>query len=522
MFIRLEIATEDKIGVAFKILQKIYDENINLVAVEVFPRKVCVKIEGMSQEKKSSLKTSISKLQHVISISDVPLLYYEKNERKLMAVIDAVDDGIISINNDFKIEIFNKYCEKVFRYERDEVLQKDVRSLIGENAPMAELLKNGNSYDNVEIKFSNDRGQVHYMTTGRSIKDDNGKTVGSVAVVKDIGQVIELANAVNSTHEGAFSGVIGNSPKMDKVKKLAHTVAKGDSTILLRGESGTGKEVFARAIQKLSGRRNESFVTINCAALPDSLLESELFGYEKGSFTGALNSGKEGLFIQASNGTLFLDEIGELSLSLQAKLLRVLQEGVIRKIGSAKEQKVDVRIIAATNRNLEDMIAKGTFREDLYYRLNVIPIFIPPMRERMEDIPLLAGFFIEKLNAKLKKKITGFNDDFIRGLLSYNWPGNIRELQNVIERAMNLCEGKVLREEDLVIDLGEFYAAVKDGPYENERELTLTQVVEKCEKDTIAKALEKHKSLRKTAKALGVSHTTIMNKMNKYGINCKE
>ena len=303
------------------------------------------------------------------------------------------------------------------------------------------------------------------------------------------------------------------------MKKLVSTVAKSDSTILFRGESGTGKELFAKAVQSLSGRKNQPFVTISCAALPDNLIESELFGYEKGSFTGALNSGKEGLFKEAHGGTMFLDEIGELSMVLQAKLLRVLQEGVIRKIGSSKEESVDVRIIAATNRNLEEMIKQGKFREDLYYRLNVIPIVIPPLRDRLVDVSPLVNLFISKFNKKLGKKIKGTEISFINRLLQYNWPGNIRELQNVIERAMNLCDGEIISLQNLILDIGLVSEVENKIDLDINKVLKLKEVVEICEKQAIVIALRKNKSIRKTAKELGVSHTTIINKINKYKIN---
>ena len=287
---------------------------------------------------------------------------------------------------------------------------------------------------------------------------------------------------------------------------------------LLRGESGTGKELFAKAIQSLSSRKNSQFITINCAALPDNLIESELFGYEKGSFTGAMNSGKEGLFKEANGGTLFLDEIGELSIALQAKLLRVLQEGVIRKIGSTKEEIVNVRIIAATNRNLEEMIKQKKFREDLYYRLNVIPIIVPPLRERLTDISSLVNLFIRKFNKKFNKDIKGAELSFMNELLQYNWPGNIRELQNVIERAMNLCDGEFISSQNIIRDIGGVSTEKNKIDLDANKVLKLKEVVEICEKQAIVMALSKNKSLRKTAKELGVSHTTIINKINKYKI----
>lgn len=516
-FIRFEITTEDRMGITVEILQKVYEAKINLVSVEVFPKKVCLKIQYIDEGKKSLLIKEFHTIKEVIKINELELLYYEQNERRLLAVIDSVDEGIISIDRNLNIEIFNNYCEKVFHYKKEEVLGTDIRKLIGQNAPIVNLIKNGDKYDNIEFSIENERGDSHYITTGRPIKNDNNKTVGAVASIKDMNKAIELIDIISSTKEGAFKEIVGNSMAIESVKKLISNVAKSNSTVLLRGESGTGKELFAKAIQSLSDRRNNSFVTINCAALPDSLIESELFGYEKGSFTGAINSGKDGLFKEANGGTLFLDEIGELSMVLQAKLLRVLQEGVIRKIGSNKEERVDVRIIAATNRNLEEMIKKQQFREDLYYRLNVIPVYIPALRERLEDVPILVRFFIDKLNKKVKKKIEGAEIEFINRLMEYNWPGNIRELQNVIERAMNLCDSKLLNRDSLILDFKPTEVKTLKG-VQVESGLKLSELVESCERQAIIKALEKNKSFRKAAKMLGVSHTTIINKINKYNI----
>lgn len=515
--IRFEVITEDRIGIAFKILEKIYRANINLISMEVFPNRVCLKLQEMSSEEGKRFREDICSIEEVISINEIDLLNFEKNERKIFAVINSIDEGIISINKDFKIEIFNSYCEEVFHYKRDEVIGRDIREIIGESVPLIDLINKGKTYDNVELHIENERGQSHYITTGRPIKDDNDNSIGGVASVKDIYKAIKLASAVTSTREGAFAGIAGNSDSMERVKKLALTVSKTNSTVLLRGESGTGKELFAKAIHNLSGRRNKKFVAINCAALPESLIESELFGYEKGSFTGAVSSGKEGLFKEADGGTLFLDEIGELSQAIQAKLLRVLQEGVIRRIGSCSEEKVDVRLIAATNKNLEEMVQKSQFREDLYYRLNVIPIFIPPLRDRLEDIPILVRHFIDKLNNRLDKSIKTANLEFIDRLMKHNWPGNVRELQNVVERAMNLCEGSILKTEHLIISINDNRnlsgKVIKEGC-----ELKLEDVVKNCETEAIINALEKHKSIRKAAKALGVSHTTIVNKIAKYKI----
>ncbi|MBP1743201.1 MAG: family ATPase [Firmicutes bacterium] len=516
MHTRFAITAKDRVGITVDILNAISKKGISLVSVEVFPGKVNIKIHEITGEQKKEVIKKLQDIEDVETVAETDLLEYEKNEKKLLAVIDTVDEGILMVDRDCKIEIFNKYCEELFRYSKEEVLGMELIDLLNVNPPLMDLLKTGKNYDNVELILQNDRGQVHYITTGRAIKNDANVTVGGVATLKDINKVIKLVNAVTSTEKGAFSEIVGSSLVFERVKNLAATVAKGNSTVLLRGESGTGKELFAKAIKNLSPRKDESFVTINCAALPENLIESELFGYEKGSFTGAV-SARDGLIKEADGGTLFLDEIGELSLSLQAKLLRVLQENKIRKLGSNKEEDVDVRLITATNRDLEAMVKEGKFRQDLYYRLNVFPIFIPPLRKRLEDIPGLVSFFIEKINGRIFKDIKGANADFINGLLQHDWPGNVRELQNVIERAMNICEKNILTEDDLILNIG----SEIPQKFENHTvsgEIKLSEAVDIFEKEKIMNSLEKNKTIRKTAKALGVSHTTIINKIKKYNI----
>ncbi|WP_346914052.1 sigma 54-interacting transcriptional regulator [Clostridium sp.] len=412
--IRFEIITRDRLGITVEILEKIYNRKINLISMEVFFQKVCVKVEDMEEEEKKGLMKEICNIKDIISVKEMELLYYEQKEKKLKAIIDSIE-----------------YRE--------------------------------------------------------------------------------------------FKNIIGTSKAIERVKNITLAIAKSNSTVLLRGESGTGKEVFAKAIHDISPRSNKNFIAINCAALPETLLESELFGYEPGSFTGAMIGGKDGIIKEAKGGTLFLDEIGEMPMLIQAKLLRVIQEGKIRKIGSNKEEAIDVRIIAATNKNLEDMIKDKTFREDLYYRLNVVPMYIPTLKERLEDIPLFVQFFIDKLNYKLNKSIKGADVEFISELMKYHWPGNIRELQNVIERAMNLCKGEILTVEDLFInfrnDIYSFdHKDIKEKKFDEYLQLPLKDIMEKCEKEIIEKAIENYKSYRKAASVLKVSHTTIMNKINKYNI----
>jgi len=412
--IRFEIITRDRLGITVEILEKIYNKKINLISMEVFFQKVCVKVQDMEEELKKELMKEICNIKDIISVKEMELLYYEQKEKKLKAIIDSIEDR-------------------------------------------------------------------------------------------------------------EFKNIIGTSKAIEQVKNMTLTIAKSNSTVLLRGESGTGKEVFAKAIHDISPRCNKNFIAINCAALPETLLESELFGYEPGSFTGAMIGGKDGIIKEASEGTLFLDEIGEMPMFIQAKLLRVIQEGKIRKIGSNKEEDIDVRIIAATNKNLEDMIKEKTFREDFYYRLNVVPMYIPTLKERLEDIPLFVQFFIDKLNYKLNKNIKGADAEFISELMKYNWPGNVRELQNVIERAMNLCKGDILTAEDIFINFkNDIYnyapKEIVDKKSDEYLQLPLKDIMEKCEKEIIQNAIDNYKSYRKAARVLKVSHTTIMNKIHKYNI----
>lgn len=515
--LRLEIETYDRVGMALDILKEVAKLDTNIASVEVFPNKVYIKTEKIIKSKVDILKRNISTLPEVIDLKECRLMPSEENERRIFAVINSVDQGIVSINKNKEIEIFNSYCEKIFNSKKQDVLGKKIDEVldIKDDAPILNLIKSGEEYDNIKMNTTSYKNK-QYITTGRSIKDDEGNILGAVASLRDINEVREMVDVIYAKDEDTFKDVIGNSKELQNVKDIIKMISKGNSTVLLRGESGTGKEVFAKSIHNLSDRKDKKMVTINCAALPENLIESELFGYEEGSFTGAIKGGKLGLFKEANGGTIFLDEIGELSMVLQAKLLRVIQEGKVRKIGSSREEDVDVRIITATNRNLENMIKNEKFREDLYYRLNVIPIYIPPLRERKEDIPLLVKFFIDKLNKRINKDIIGFDNEFINELMNYEWPGNVRELENVTERSMNLCNGKLLNLNNLMLNFIQ-NKAIDIKEYE-EPIIDLRKAVEKLEKNTINKALSTNKSIRRAAKDLGISHTALLNKIKKYNI----
>lgn len=312
----------------------------------------------------------------------------------------------------------------------------------------------------------------------------------------------------------AFNKIIGGSPKLKKAIEIAEQVAPSDSTVLLRGESGTGKEMFAHAIHLLSPRRNENFITINCAAIPDNLLESELFGYEEGAFTGARKGGKKGKFELANNGTLFLDEIGDMPAALQAKLLRVLQEKKIERVGGTKSIPINTRIIAATHRNLEEMITEGTFRKDLFFRLNVIPIFIPPLRERPEDIKLLLNYYLKKYCILLKKDFKVFSREALEILLNYHWPGNIRELENTVEYLVNVESADEITPASLP-------TYIRFNQNANKK-VGIKAALKTQKKKRLIAALEKHgydtEGKKRAAKELGISLSTLYRWAKKYNV----
>jgi len=311
-----------------------------------------------------------------------------------------------------------------------------------------------------------------------------------------------------------FNNIVGESSEIRKVIQRVQKVADTDTTVLITGESGTGKELFAKAIYTNSKRQNMPFVSINCGAMVESLLESELFGHVKGSFTDA-SSDKKGLFQVADGGTIFLDEIGLTSKTFQMKLLRVLQEREIRRVGDTKDIKVNVRVIAATNENLEDKVKDLTFREDLYYRLTVFPIFLPPLRERTGDIPLLIKYFLDKASAKLGK-IFRPEKDFVDALSKYNWPGNIRELENIIERSVLLAESSAIKANDLPDSILNFNVKRNNNSsYDRE----LRSVIDDAQKNHIIRVLEDTNGNKKlTAKILGIDPATLYRKMEKLGI----
>jgi len=343
-----------------------------------------------------------------------------------------------------------------------------------------------------------------------------GISIENARLLKDLkDENVYLRNEVEEKYK--FENIIGNSFPMQKVFELIEKVADTNATALVTGESGVGKELVARAIHFNSSRRDSPLVVVNCGAIPETLLESELFGYEKGAFTGAANT-RLGRFEIANGGSIFLDEIGDMSVNLQVKLLRVLQERSFERIGGSKTITVDLRIIAATNRSLEDLVKQGKFREDLYYRLNVVPIHIPPLRERRQDIPLLLNYFLEQSNRLNNANIEGFTEEAIRALLDYQYPGNVRELQNIVERMAVLKRNGYIDLEDLPEKLYAAESTEEAAPLNMER--GYDTLVSEFEKTLISKALQETQGVKsKAAQVLSINRTTLIEKMKRLGID---
>lgn len=442
----------------------------------------------------------------------------------LEAIIESTEDAISVADEMGNNIIVNSAYTKITGLPRDAVINKSVTVDIAEGESMhMKVLHTEKPVRNVRMKVGPAKKEVIVNVAPIFV---NGKIRGSVGVIHDISEIIALTEELSKTRRllrrlearYRWEDIVGQSPVILRAKEQARMAAETPVTVLLRGESGTGKELFAHAIHNASQRKRGQFVKVNCAAIAENLLESELFGYEEGAFTGALKGGKRGLFEEANGGTIFLDEIGDISGNLQGKLLRVIQEKEMLRVGGTRPVAADARVIAATNADLELKVRHKTFREDLYYRLNVMPISIPSLRERKEDIGLLAEHLIFKLNQEFGRQVKGVSDAALQELVAYDWPGNVRELENVLGRAMI-----TMRPQDTVMELEHIplFACekTKSLPAASAYPQSLERVVAGAEGAAIARALHETKGNRKNAAALlGISMRGLFYKMGKYGI----
>jgi len=529
----IQIDFVDRPGLGYEIFSLTEQHHLDKIAMEVLPNLgMVIKFYCIVEQKAHHFIAELRLVPGVKAVNFRNEMPYEEREDTLKTILNSVNEGILAVDKDGKITHINEVSRKLLQCRPTQVIGQGVEELLGTNHLMFETLKSGKTYTLHEGRLKKEGRNVHYLISSQPILNDKGQIIGAVATLKDFRQVEAIISKVDKIrHLKTFDEIVFQSKKMSQLIAAARTVARSRSTVLLRGESGTGKELFASALHTEGPRRQAPFIAVNCTALPETLLESELFGYEEGAFTGAVKGGKAGLFEQANGGTLFLDEIGELPLLVQVRLLRTLQEGTIRRVGGSKEQNVDVRIIAATHRNLEAMVQKGGFREDLYYRLNVIPLTIPPLRERKEDIPLLAKHLIRKICRKLNKPEVRLVSESVGFLMKQEWPGNIRQLENTLERIINLLDSPEITPHDLAVwsDIGNCNDTVPSAwPKKNvvqfeipsaEAGVGLKDMVGRVEKEIIMSVLEKYPSSRLAGQVLGVSNTTILNKIKSYGLS---
>ena len=430
-------------------------------------------------------------------------------------ILDSISEGVFTVDLDWQITSFNRAAEEITGIQRQEAIGKHCRNILRadvceKNCTLAATMGTGKPIMNKAIQIIDANGKRKSVAISTALlKDSKSKVIGGVETFRDISAIEQLRKKI----EGKYSceDIISQSHKMQNLFFVLPNIAESNTTILIEGESGTGKELFAKAIHNLSFRKDKPFVAVNCGALPDSLLESELFGYKAGAFTDAKKD-KPGRFALAQGGTIFLDEIGDISASVQVKLLRVLQDKTYEPVGGISSVKADVRIITATNKKLGELVKEDKYRDDLYYRINVMKLELPPLRDRKEDIPLLVDFFIGRFNRLHNKDICCVTNDVTAALLAYDYPGNVRELENIIEHCFVLCEGEIIEAKHLPSSVR---SDLKTESAQDKEPATIKQM----EIVLLTQALRRNKGNKTaTAKQLGIDKSTLFRKIKAYDI----
>jgi PAS domain S-box-containing protein len=430
-------------------------------------------------------------------------------------IFNSIADGVFTTDGEGRITFFNRAAEQITGFLSGEAIGRYCyevfrADICQSRCALKEVLKTEMEIVNFPVTIlSKDGKRVPISISAAVLRNENGNVIGGVETFRDLSAIEELKKELSQKY--TFGDIVSKNHVIHDILNVLPNIAGSHSTVLIQGASGTGKELFAKAIHNLSPRKNKSFIKVNCGALPDTLLESELFGYVKGAFTDAKKD-KPGRFALANEGTIFLDEVGDMSPSLQVRLLRVLQEREYEPLGSTSPRKTDVRVIAATNKDLSKLVNEGRFRDDLYYRLNVVKIDLPLLSQRREDIPLLIDAFVQKFNAKMGKRISGVSDRALRLLLKYDFPGNVRELENIIEHAFVLCPGDR-------IDMDCLPKEITGGQMETTSSVSVEEEspFDQAEAGIIENALKKYGGDRiKTAKELGIGRTTLWRKIKKH------
>jgi len=431
-------------------------------------------------------------------------------------ILDSIADGVFTINEKGEITFFNRAAEQITGFTKEEALGHNCfdifrANICQTNCALKQTIKTDREIINLPINIINKDGKELPISVSTAVlRDESGRIIGGVETFRDLSAIEELKKELRQQY--TFQDIVSKNHAIQEIFQILPDIAESDSTVLIQGPSGSGKELFAKAIHNLSLRKDNPFIKVNCGALPDNLLESELFGYVKGAFTDAKRD-KPGRFALADGGTIFLDEIGDMSPALQVKLLRVVQDKEYEPLGGTSTVKVDVRIVAATNKDLVTLVQSRQFRDDLYYRLNVMEIDLPPLVRRREDISLLVERFVEKFNLKTGKNLSGVSHEVMSFFMGYDFPGNVRELENIIEHAFVMCKGDVIELRHLPSEL------IERSNMTLLEEKEVDRPLQRAEAESIRKALEKNRGNRlRTARELGIDRTTLWRKIKRYGI----
>ena len=430
-------------------------------------------------------------------------------------ILDSITEGVFTVDSDWYITSFNRAAEEITGIPRKKALGQKCSAILRADVcetdcALRQTMRTGKSVINRAVHIIDAKGERHAIAISTALlKDEKGKVIGGVETFRDMSLVEELRKKIEGRY--CCEDIISQNHRMQNLFGILPNIAESDCTVLVEGESGTGKELFARAIHNLSFRKGKSFVAVNCGALPDTLLESELFGYKAGAFTDAKKD-KPGRFAMAEGGTLFLDEIGDVSAAVQVRLLRVLQERTYEPLGAISPVNANLRVITATNKKLSELVGQGQFREDLYYRINVMKLELPLLRERKDDIPLLVNHFISRFNRLHGKNISCVTDEVLAILLAYDYPGNVRELENIIEHCFVLCQGEIIEKRHLPTSVSPTSSVdkVKTGEITTLKQMEILLIIE---------ALRRNKGNQAaTAKELGINKSTLFRKLKAHDI----
>jgi transcriptional regulator of aroF, aroG, tyrA and aromatic amino acid transport len=513
---RVDVQFTDRVGIAHEILAVFARRQLNVVAVEVVPPHVFIDAPGLAKAALADLRRELLGVRDVQAVEPIDMLPGERRRLHLDALLDAMADPVMAVDEKGAIVIANAATAAATGIAEAELAGVGLSRIFDDPELQPALVRQGFQMPAREVQL---RGHPFLLDVRPIAEAAGGRIAGGVVMLHAPARLGERLHALQHFDEGGFETILGESPPMRALKAWAARVAMVDAPLLVLGETGTGKELVAQACHHASPRKRKPFLALNCAALPENLIESELFGYASGAFSGAQRGGKPGLLELADQGTVFLDEVGEMSPYLQAKLLRFLNDGTFRRVGGEREIRVNVRIISATHRDLERMVADGSFREDLFYRINVLTLRVPPLRERGDDILLLARHFIRRACAQTGRPPCRLTARANAALLANAWPGNVRQLQNVLFRAVTLTDRTLIDAEDL--EIAGAHMAQICGLSEPEP-ASWDEAIAGFEKALLGQLFPRYPSTRKLAARLKSSHTMIANKLRKYGVPAQQ